>query len=77
VGFYTPEYAKGLNVPGYHLHLITKDLRGGHILDFKTSGAVVQMDITPRFTMVLPTSGDFIGVNLSRDLQKELERIEK
>jgi acetolactate decarboxylase len=25
VGFWTPEYAKSLNVPGYHLHFISAD----------------------------------------------------
>src|SRR5207245_9053499 len=33
VGFWTPEYAKSLNVPGYHLHFISRDrTRGGHLL---------------------------------------------
>jgi hypothetical protein len=35
------------------------------------------LDITPRFTLVLPTSGDFIGVDLSRDLSQELSRVEQ
>jgi acetolactate decarboxylase len=25
VGFWTPEYAKALNVPGYHLHFLSKE----------------------------------------------------
>ena len=33
VGFWTPEYAKTLNVPGYHLHFLSEDRRcGGHLL---------------------------------------------
>src|SRR5205807_1282359 len=33
VGFWTPEYAKTLNVPGYHLHFLSTDHEyGGHLL---------------------------------------------
>ncbi|MBV9177498.1 MAG: acetolactate decarboxylase [Nitrososphaeraceae archaeon] len=33
VGFWTPEYAKNLNVPGYHLHFLSKNhAKGGHLL---------------------------------------------
>jgi acetolactate decarboxylase len=33
VGFCSPEYVEGLNVPGYHLHFITADRKaGGHVL---------------------------------------------
>ncbi len=77
IGFYTPEYAEGLNVPGYHLHLITADRKaGGHILDLALNSSDVQIDITPEFDMVLPTSGDFVGVDLTKDLQKDLELVE-
>ena len=39
VGFWTPEYAKTLNVPGYHLHFISSDrTRGGHLLQCRGSG---------------------------------------
>ena len=31
VGFYCPDYVKGVNVPGYHLHFITKDRKAGGI----------------------------------------------
>lgn len=35
VGFRCPPYVKGINVPGYHLHFISDDLKsGGHIIDF-------------------------------------------
>jgi acetolactate decarboxylase len=33
VGFWTPEYAKTFNVPGYHLHFLSADHQsGGHLL---------------------------------------------
>ena len=79
VGFYTPSFLKGLNAAGYHLHFISDDRRtGGHILDFTVPGSTtVDYDITPGFTMALPTSGSFTGVDLSRDLSGELAKVEQ
>jgi len=79
VGFYTPVFFKGLNVAGYHLHFISDDRKsGGHILDLTVpANTTVEYDITPGFAMVLPTSGDFTGVDLSQDLSGDLAKIEK
>ena len=78
VGIWAPEFAKGLNVPGYHLHFITEDRKaGGHILDIQVANATAQVDVTPGFAMQLPSSGDFYEVDLTGDLQEELEKIEK
>jgi len=78
VGFWCPEFATGMNVPGYHLHFITDDRKaGGHILDLRVEGAEVALDVTPNIFMALPTAGDFYDVDLSCDLQEDLERVEK
>jgi acetolactate decarboxylase len=79
VGVYTPVFFKGLNVAGYHLHFISDDRKsGGHILDLTVPvNTTVEYDITPGFAMVLPTSGDFTGVDLSRDISGDLAKIEK
>jgi acetolactate decarboxylase len=78
-GVYMPAYFNGLNVPGYHLHFISDDRQtGGHILDFIVpEGMAVEYDITPDFDMVLPTSGDFMGADLSQDMSGELAEIEQ
>jgi acetolactate decarboxylase len=79
VGFYTPVFFQGLNVPGFHLHFISDDRKtGGHILDLTVPAATpVEYDITSGFAMALPTSGDFIGADLSQNLSADLARIEK
>ena len=78
MGIWAPEFAKGLNVPGYHLHFITEDRKaGGHILEIQVANATAQVDVTAGFAMQLPTSGDFYEVDLTGDLQEELEKIEK
>lgn len=78
VGIWAPEFAEGLNVPGYHFHFITEDRKaGGHILDLQVDKAEAKVDITAGFAMQLPTTGDFYNVDLTQDLQSELETIEK
>jgi acetolactate decarboxylase len=79
VGFYLPVFSKSVNVPGYHLHFISDDhYTGGHILDFVVpAGSSVEYDITSDFTMTLPTSGEFTGVDLSQDLSTALAKVEK
>jgi acetolactate decarboxylase len=79
IGFYTPVFFKGLNVAGYHLHFLSDDhATGGHILDFTVpANTTVEYDITPGFTMGLPTSGAFTDVNLSQDLSADLAKVEK
>jgi acetolactate decarboxylase len=78
VGIWAPDFVKGINVPGYHLHFITEDrTAGGHILEIQVDNATAQVDVTAGFAMELPTSGDFYDVDLGGDLQEELEKIEK
>jgi len=79
VGFRCPAYVAGVNVPGYHLHFLTKDRdRGGHILEFKVEEAVALVDYTSEFLMILPGSdSDFYEVDLTQSKQEELEKVEK
>jgi acetolactate decarboxylase len=78
VGIWAPEFSKGINVPGYHLHFITSDRKaGGHVLDLKVDETKAEVDVTSGFSMQLPEEGDFYSVNLAGDLQSELEVIEK
>jgi len=78
VGFFSPAYVKGINVPGFHLHFISSDLkRGGHILDFEIEKAEMQTDETHGFMMVLPEDETFQHLDLTKDKEKELNKVEK
>jgi acetolactate decarboxylase len=79
VGFYCPPFAKGVNVPGYHLHFLTEAKNaGGHVLDFVIKEATVAIDYTAEFKMILPGPGsDFYRLDLSPDLSGDLEQAEK
>ncbi len=66
VGFWCPAYIEGINVPGYHLHFISKDgTAGGHVLDFTIAEGTAKIDWTQNFTMLLPTSPAFYQLDFS------------
>lgn len=78
VGFYTPDYMKGLNVPGYHFHFLSKDrTRGGHVLALQTGTGKIEIDEMSEIMMSLPHSQAFAHLELARDQGKELEKVEK
>ena len=78
VGFRSPSYVKGINVPGYHLHFISEDGRtGGHLLDFRLQEGSAHLDICTRFFMILPEGdGDFGRIDFSRDRTGDLQEAE-
>ncbi|OGN99362.1 MAG: alpha-acetolactate decarboxylase [Chloroflexi bacterium RBG_13_51_18] len=79
VGFRSPPYVAGVNVPGYHLHFLTADKKaGGHVLDFIIEQADVAIDYTADFMMILPGEGsDFYRIDLTPNKHEELEQAEK
>jgi acetolactate decarboxylase len=78
IGFRCPPYIDGVNVPGYHLHFIDKDLKkGGHVLDCQTSDIKIIIDNTANFIMELPGNKHFYQVNLGQSDQQGLNQVEK
>jgi acetolactate decarboxylase len=79
VGFRSPSFVKGINVPGFHLHFVTDDAkRGGHVLGFETLDGTVKIDFCNRFYMILPGGGTgFADLDLGRDRSSDLEKVEK
>ncbi|MEI6947278.1 acetolactate decarboxylase [Paraflavisolibacter sp. H34] len=78
VGFRFPSFVKGVNVPGYHFHFITKDRKaGGHVLDFKIAKAVVLVDQALQLSTILPEGEAFRNLSLEEDREEELKKVEK
>lgn len=78
VGFRFPDFAQGVNVPGWHLHFLNADeTGGGHILELETAKVRVEMDRTPTLTIFVPQGGAFAGADLSKNKPDELRRAEK
>jgi acetolactate decarboxylase len=77
VGFWTPDYAKTLNVPGYHLHFISTDrTRGGHLLQFRGRDLRLQIQREGEYHVVLPETEDFLKADLGRDSTADLKQAE-
>lgn len=78
VGFRFPEYIRGVNMPGWHLHFISDDRRrGGHVLGLRGSQLEVRVQTIRRFEMVLPERGTFVTADLGKDMSQEIHEVEK
>ena len=78
VGFFTPDYLRGVNVPGYHLHFITADrTAGGHMLDCRTRDVTIKIHHTPEFELGTPGTEEFLKADLSRDHTAAIVKIER
>jgi len=77
VGFWTPEYARTLNVPGYHLHFLSADhTRGGHVLDCSGRECHLQIQQAGNFHVALPETESFLEADLRRDPSADLAKAE-
>lgn len=78
VGFRFPDYMKGLNVPGYHFHFLSKDKQiGGHVLDLSGSDFEIEIDFMDEFELKIPNNPDFNRLNLTQTKAEDLEKVEK
>ena len=78
VGFRSPSYAKGVGVPGYHLHFLSDDKKcGGHILSFELESGTVEIDECNKFLLIVPQQENHLSaVDFNKDRSSELERAE-
>ena len=78
VGFWTPEYARALNVPGYHFHFLSADRRqGGHLLQCRGTHWRLRMQREGDYRVALPETEDFLKADLRRDPTAALDKAEK
>lgn len=78
VAFRYPSYLSGVNLAGYHCHFITADRTGGgHLLDCRVEGATVAIDTIPNLDLRLPQTPEFLRTDLTKERQREVEKVEK
>lgn len=78
VGFYTPTFLSGVHLPGLHLHFITEDrTRGGHLLAAAPNGVTVGVQHAPSIELGLPMTLDFLTMERTRDMQADLNKVER
>jgi acetolactate decarboxylase len=78
VGFWSPEYAKSLNVPGYHLHFLSVEhQKGGHVLACSGKNLSLELQREISFSVVLPENEEFLQADLRRDPSADLAKAEQ
>ncbi|QYH20157.1 acetolactate decarboxylase [Corynebacterium aquatimens] len=77
-GFRTPGYAKGIGVPGCHVHFITADhTSGGHVLDYTVEDAVIELCPGTDMELHLPITAEFQNSDLApEDLDAQIHATE-
>jgi acetolactate decarboxylase len=77
VGFWTPSYARTINVPGYHLHLLSDDHRhAGHVLELESNELSLELNRESHLQLVLPETPGFLNADLSGDPAAALAKAE-
>ena len=78
VGFWTPGYARTINVAGWHFHFVTDDRTGGgHILSCQGVDLRVQMQDLTDVRIAMPETAAFLQADLSQDPSQELDLAER
>jgi acetolactate decarboxylase len=77
VGFWSPQFAGSIGIPGYHFHFLSTDrTKGGHILQCAGTGLRLQFEMVKEFHLSLPDSEEFLHADLTTDRSKDLSAAE-
>src|SRR4051812_38269451 len=77
-GFWSPTYARTLNITGWHLHFIADDhISGGHVLDCRGVGLRAQIQELADLRIALPETASFLQADLTRDPSSDLDVAER
>ncbi|MBQ9673583.1 MAG: acetolactate decarboxylase [Ruminococcus sp.] len=72
-----PDYMDGLNTPGRHFHFVSDDrTKGGHILELAFDSSEAEFDATQGFDMCLSDDTDFQEMELSKDVNDAIKKVE-
>lgn len=78
VGLYFPDYMNGINLPGWHLHFISKDRKhGGHVFDFEAKRLECKRTKLNDICLHLPEDAAFDTYSLASVSEKEARKVEK
>lgn len=78
VGFRFPRDVEGLELPGWHLHLIAEDRTiGGHVLDVAVSGGTIVAEREHDLHVEVPAGVDIGTVGHDARRAAELDRLER
>jgi acetolactate decarboxylase len=76
VGFRIPGYLEGVNVPGYHMHFLASDRKGGgHVLAFRAERLRAAADACTAVHVALPRDRRFAAKDSTGVDRKEMDQI--
>ena len=76
-GFFCPEFVKGINIAGYHLHFLSDDKKtGGHLLGFQLKSGMLKLDRISKFEMQLPETDSFQASEFKTDRSEQVKEAE-
>ena len=77
VGFRLPEYVRGVNAPGWHLHFMDTERRhGGHVVNFSLREGKLRFCYADDFQIRLPGAGVLDDLDLAKDWSADLKKAE-
>src|SRR5262249_21468486 len=78
VGFWSPPYARSINVAGWHLHFLTDDRKGGgHILGCRGHALEAKLQDLDDLRLAIPETAQFLHADLSQDPSAALDKAER
>jgi acetolactate decarboxylase len=78
VGFYNPPFISSVNVPGYHLHFLSRDGSfGGHLLHAHLVRGRIGVQHAATMELGLPVTVDYMTADLTRDISADVEEVER
>lgn len=73
VGFWTPTYARTINVPGYHFHFVSSDRSiGGHVFDLAVDELELMVRVVSDLHVAIPETAEFLAADLRGDRSEAL-----
>lgn len=77
IGVYCPNYVNGMNLPGWHIHFLSADLKkGGHILKLSSNDNTFRLNLLNEWDVSLPHTPGFEAWDLTEDLKEKTEAVE-
>lgn len=78
VGFWSPDYAGKITVPGYHFHFLADDRSiAGHVFDLRSPGLDLALQGESDLHMALPKTAEFLAADLEGHTSAALEEAER
>lgn len=77
IGFWAPDYAQAVGIPGYHFHFISTERdQGGHVLDARGEMVEVGVQTESSIHLAIPETAEFLTADLSGDHREAIDSAE-